>query len=59
MQLILYIAVKGGGERGYVKSISDRLGRREKTKWEIFGIGYEVEQIDTYFYIGGYRMVNS
>ena len=43
-----------------MKSTGDRLGRREKTKWEISGTGKNVKQRHRYFfYSGGYRIVNS
>ena len=32
--LVLYVTIKGGDLRGYIKSIGDRLGRWKKTKWK-------------------------
>ena len=41
LHLILYITVTGGGIRGDMKSISERLGRSEKAKlrnlWDWIG----------------------
>ena len=64
LHLILYITIKRGGIRGYMKSMGDRLGRREKAKG---GAGKEADlwdwikskMIDIYFYTGGHRIINS
>lgn len=43
-----------------MKPIDDRLGRREKAKGEVSGIGQKVKGIVTYFfYFGQYRIVSS
>ena len=44
---------------GYIKSIDDRLVTQEKTNWGNFWYWIKSKMLDTYFYIGGYRMVNS
>ena len=51
---ILYIRIKGGGVRGYVKSVGDRLGLGGEAKqWKPLGFDKKVKWTDTSFIFVG------